>query len=875
MPKTLNVRKWLTDNGFERFIEVFEDNEIDGDLLAELTREDLRDLGLPLGIQKRILKLIDGLEIADSADQDLQSSQETGVAERRQLTVMFCDLVGSTAMSSTMDEEDFREIIVAYQAACESAIKHYEGYVARLFGDGILIYFGYPRASENDSERAVLTALKIIEHIEKLSVETTLTNNVELAVRIGIATGSVVVGDLIGEGVAQESVALGDTPNLASHLQRLAKPNEMVLSSTTRRLLGDNFAFRDLGKFEIKGLTKPMTAWTVDRQITIEDSSHQDESDRLKHSPLIGRREEFDILKRRWEHLQQDEGQVVLISGEAGIGKSRIIEALKDEVRQENCSVLSYQCSPYYTGSPLHPVIEQLKRAAMIKRDDDADVMLEKLQTLIYLTHPNNTKILLLFADLLSIPTGEKFLPLQLTPQQQKHATFDALADMLLSLSDRTPVLTLFEDIHWADPSSIELIGLMISRLQDHRILLVITHRPEFQSNWSGESNTTLLNLGKLRTANTLELINNLTGGKTLPSDVTDLIADKTDGIPLFVEELTRSLLESAQLTEHDTYYSLDVPLPRISIPETLQDSLMARLDRLADIKEIAQTAAVIGREFSFDLLKAVTIRSGNSLESALERLRKAGMILRRGTSLDIRYTFRHALIRDTAYQSLLKSRRQSIHSAIATAISEQFPERLALEPHLIAHHHTEGGNKETAIPFWTKAAHLAYSRFANLESIEHSNNGLNLIRNMPESAQNKVQELALQFLNGAAYRVTQGYASVVAENAFRKAMRLAKELNSIDHYADANRGLFAAYYVSGRLKESLALGEDLLALAKTPMQKMQAHYMKGSIYFWFGELKRAQNTLEKSLGLYDDKALSGLSLQLDPGVMATCIPSA
>ena len=436
MPKTLNVRKWLTDNGFERFIEVFEDNEIDGDLLAELTREDLRDLGLPLGIQKRILKLIDGLEIADSADQDLQSSQETGVAERRQLTVMFCDLVGSTAMSSTMDEEDFREIIVAYQAACESAIKHYEGYVARLFGDGILIYFGYPRASENDSERAVLTALKIIEHIEKLSVETTLTNNVELAVRIGIATGSVVVGDLIGEGVAQESVALGDTPNLASHLQRLAKPNEMVLSSTTRRLLGDNFAFRDLGKFEIKGLTKPMTAWTVDRQITIEDSSHQDESDRLKHSPLIGRREEFDILKRRWEHLQQDEGQVVLISGEAGIGKSRIIEALKDEVRQENCSVLSYQCSPYYTGSPLHPVIEQLKRAAMIKRDDDADVMLEKLQTLIYLTHPNNTKILLLFADLLSIPTGEKFLPLQLTPQQQKHATFDALAQMLPGRSE-------------------------------------------------------------------------------------------------------------------------------------------------------------------------------------------------------------------------------------------------------------------------------------------------------------------------------------------------------------------------------------------------------------------------------------------------------
>ena len=436
MPKTLNVRKWLTDNGFERFIEVFEDNEIDGDLLAELTREDLRDLGLPLGIQKRILKLIDGLEIADSADQDLQSSQETGVAERRQLTVMFCDLVGSTAMSSTMDEEDFREIIVAYQAACESAIKHYEGYVARLFGDGILIYFGYPRASENDSERAVLTALKIIEHIEKLSVETTLTNNVELAVRIGIATGSVVVGDLIGEGVAQESVALGDTPNLASHLQRLAKPNEMVLSSTTRRLLGDNFAFRDLGKFEIKGLTKPMTAWTVDRQITIEDSSHQDESDRLKHSPQIGRREEFDILKRRWEHLQQDEGQVVLISGEAGIGKSRIIEALKDEVRQENCSVLSYQCSPYYTGSPLHPVIEQLKRAAMIKRDDDADVMLEKLQTLIYLTHPNNTKILLLFADLLSIPTGEKFLPLQLTPQQQKHATFDALAQMLPGRSE-------------------------------------------------------------------------------------------------------------------------------------------------------------------------------------------------------------------------------------------------------------------------------------------------------------------------------------------------------------------------------------------------------------------------------------------------------
>ena len=870
MRSKINVRNWLIENGFDRFIDIFEDNEIDGDLLNELTREDLRDLGLPLGIQKRMLKLIEKLEQPISADNSRASSADTGIAERRQLTVMFCDLVGSTAMSSAMDEEDFADVIVAYQSACDGPIKRYEGYIARYFGDGILIYFGYPRANENDSERAVLTALNIIEEVKKLSIKIKREKNVELAVRIGIATGSAVVGDLIGEGVSQESVALGDTPNLAAHLQKLAKPNEMVLSSTTRRLIRDHFEFRDLGKFEIKGLSKPMTAWTVDSQKPHHSGLSVLNPGQPKHSPLVGRQEEFDILKRRWQHSQQQEGQVVLISGEAGIGKSRIIDALKHHIGPDECVLLPYQCSPYHTGSALHPVIEHIKLAAKITRDDSSAVMLEKIQSLVFQTQPNNIKTVSLFASLLSIPTGDRLPPLQLTPQQQKHATFDALAELLLALSKKAPVLVLFEDVHWADPSSIELIELMISLIQDYRILLVVTHRPEFQSNWSGESNTTLLNLGKLRATNTLELIGSLTNGKQLPSDVTELITEKTDGIPLFVEELTRSLLESGQLIEHDNHFTLDVPLPRIAIPDTLQDSLMARLDRLADVKEIAQTAAVIGRDFPFELLKAVTIRSSENLESALERLRSAGMVLRRGTSVDIRYTFKHALIRDTAYQSLLKSRRQRIHLAIANAIAEQFPERLTLEPHLIAHHYTEGGDIETAVPFWTRAAHLAYSQFANLESIDHSNSGLHLLRNMPQTAQNKGQELALQFLNGAAYRVTQGYASVVAENAFRKAMKLAKELNHIDHYADANRGLFAAYYVSGRLRESLTLGDELLELAQTPMQKMQAQYMRGSIFFWFGELEKAQNTLQASLELYDDKALSGLSLQLDPGVMAT-----
>lgn len=869
MNSGINVKNWLINNGFERFVDLFEENEIDGDVLSELSREDLRDLGLPLGAQKKMLKQLELLSNPELAQTPSKSAQqESGVAENRQLTVMFCDLVGSTALSSEMDTEAFREIIVAYQAACDSVIKQYEGYIARLFGDGILVYFGYPEADENDPERAVHTGLKLIDAMAILSSELGDKIHTDLGIRVGIATGPTVVGDLIGEGVAQESVALGDTPNLAARVQGLAQANQVVIAPATHRLLKGRFEFQDLGDFDLKGIPQPVKAWSVLRSLDSVSRFEATRSDKdSNQDSLVGREEEIDILYRRWQRTMDGEGQVVLIGGEAGIGKSRLAQGLLDLVDRSQLRFLRYQCSPYQINSALYPIIEQIRHSAKFETGDDEETRLNKIKQIFENTTNHGEVAISLIAELLSIPVGEHFPLLKLTPQQKKDATFEVLKDQLLGLSRDVPILILFEDIHWADPTTLEILEYLFTLLRDFRVMAMMTHRPEFKARWSGESNTTLINLGKLRPSNCHELIMSLCAGKPLPDEVNRLIAEKTDGVPLFVEELTKSLLETGALTEHEDHYSLDTPLPPTAVPDTLQDSLMARLDRLKDAKEIAQVAAVIGREFSLDLLTAVL--PSISLEQALNRLQDAGIIFKQGSPLNPRFLFKHALTRDTAYDSMLKSKRRKIHGQIAEALANSFPERAATEPHLMAGHYSRANLLEQAVPCWIKAAHIAYSRFANLESISHTENGLDTISKLPNSPERIGQQLQLQFLRGATYRVTQGYASEIAEKSFREAMNLARQLNLIDHYADATRGLFAAFYVSGRLQESLQLGKELLAAAQTPMQEMQARYMMASIYFWFGDLHTARTFLEQSLQLYDDKALTGLALQLDPGVMA------
>ncbi|MFK8028946.1 MAG: AAA family ATPase [Gammaproteobacteria bacterium] len=866
MKNEINVQHWLTSNGFERFVDLFTENEIDAEVLVELNREDLRDLDLPLGVQKKMLKLIEQLQpdTAKVEQSALVGTSESGVAEYRQLTVMFCDLVGSTALSNTLDAEAFRELIVAYQAACNSVIQQHDGFVARLFGDGILVYFGYPRANENDAERAVHTAIELVGAMSSLRSDLGSKLNIELAIRIGIATGPTIVGDLMGEGVAQEAVALGDAPNLAARLQGLAGHNEIVIAPTTRRLLKGRFNFRDMGQFDIAGLVAPVNAWSVEQSRLV---SRFEAAQSNVLAPLIGREEEFDMLSRRWRYALEGEGQVALITGEAGIGKSRLALALLDSLDPEQVRVLRYQCSPYQTSSALYPIVERIRQSADIEPADGSEAKICKLRGVVSTMTDKHDMALALLADLLSIPLGDDVPALQLTPQQKKEATFEVFKNQMFGLATDMPLLLLVEDVHWVDPTTLELLEYVVTLLKRHRILMVVTYRPGFQADWSGEANTTLFSLGKLRSNNSLELIGSLCDGKTLPDKVTRMIIEKTDGVPLFVEELTQTLLESGALTEHENRFTLDAPLPPSAIPDTLQDSLMARLDRLGDSKEVAQVAAVIGREFGQDLLQAVM--PDVNLAKSFDRLQEAGLLFKQGTVTNPHYMFKHALIRDTAYESMLKSRRQTIHGQIAAVLADKFPERATLEPHLLAHHFTASDNLEMAVPNWIAAAKVAYGRFANLEAITHSENGIETLGKLPVTPERIGQQLQLQFLRGAAYRVTEGYASAVAEESFRDAMKLALKLNLIDHYADANRGLFAAFYVSGRLQESRELGEELRQAAQTPMQEMQALYMIGSIDFWFGDLKQSREALERSLSLYDDSALTGLALQLDPGVMA------
>ena len=738
------LHNWLEKIGLGKYAPHFVENEIGFELLAELTNDDLKELGIPLGPRKVLLKAIAELAQNSAPDgspglTDLGSTD----AERRQLTVMFCDLAGSTALSGQMDPEEFRDIILAYQEACTKVIERFGGVIARYFGDGMLVYFGYPQAHEDDAERAVRAGLGVVESIEKLSGDLGKKKNIELAVRVGIATGPVVVGDIVGEGASQESTVLGETPNLAARLQGLAVPNSVVIAPATQEMLGGLFTYEDLGQRELKGIAKPVNAWKVAQEEAIESRFEATHAQQL--TPLVGRDEELDTLQRRWERVQNGEGQVVLISGEPGIGKSRLTQALRQRLQEETHTVLRYQCSPYNTNSALHPIIEQLQRAAGFGRDDTSEQKLDKLETLLAESSEDVQTVAPLFAALLSIPSEDRYPLLKLTPQQQKDQTLTVLNDQLFGLAVKQPVLLVFEDAHWIDPTTHEWLDLVLAQIQDKRVLTVLTYRPEFQPSWAGEAHVTAMSLNKLPQKNCTSLIENITGGKPLPEEVARQIVAKTDGVPLFVEELTKTVLESGLLKEETDRYALDGSLPPLAIPNTLQDSLMARLDRLASVKDIAQIGAVVGREFSYELIHAVANVPDAELDQALGKLIDAGLIFRRGTPPDANYTFKHALIQDTAYASLLKSRRQQLHAKIATVLESRFAAQVESQPELAAHHLGQAGLPERAIEYWRKAAALAGSRSAMQEAYSHLGAALTAQKELPQTDDN--QRLRLDLL--------------------------------------------------------------------------------------------------------------------------------
>jgi class 3 adenylate cyclase/tetratricopeptide (TPR) repeat protein len=830
----VNVAEWLAELGLPQYIQTFADNAIDGEVLHDLTDEDLAGLGVLLGHRKKLLKALS----------QAAAKPERREAEHRLLTVMFCDLVGSTALASSMDPEDLRELLRAYQRACASVVTAYDGFVAQYLGDGVMVYFGYPRAQEDAAERAIHAALDIVEAVRGLN------ESAPLQVRIGITTGSAVVGDVIGQGsLAQMHAASGQTPNLAARIQALAEPQQILIGDATRRRVGGLFDCCDLGEFAVKGIPEPVRVWQV-----LADRKGATRFDAVRAqnlAPLVGRHDESGVLDRLWREAKAGQGRVVLLSGEAGIGKSRMIEALRDRLGHEARGELRWQCSPRHVNSPLHPFIEQLHAAAGFAPQQSDDERRNRLMAVLSRSGQHDTLDLPLLAQLLSLDAAAPQALAGLPPARQRSLTIEALLRYCGGTPMGKPGLLVFEDAQWADPSSLEVLGRCIAGISEWPALLVVTARPEFANPW-GEG-VVAVKPARIGAADAKALMAGVTGYRTLPTEVEDTIIRKADGNPLFIEELTKLVLESGLLKHSGGEFVLTGSLHSLSVPETLQDSLMERLDRWPSLKEVAQIGSVIGAEFSYRMISAVSDISERILQGSLQQLTSTEIIRASGQLPELDYAFKHALLQDAAYASLLRSKRQKLHRRVAETLRNLFPEIVAAAPQVMAHHLSEAGDWSEAVGYYHRAGQRALQRSANLEASRHLSDGIALLDRLPDEEARRRWRFSLYLALGQACFVTEGPAARATVEAFAVAQSLVDQAGDPAQRFDVLYGIFGGYMLSCRLDLAEAPAQRVLEIATASGDDFYcalAHRMIGVLRVHGGDLAGGRRHLEQAVRL-------------------------
>ena len=876
----MDLGHWLRTLGLEQYEAAFREQKIDDTVLPSLTAEDLKELGVGyVGHRRKLLDALAALRTEAGAPAPLSdvplATEEaaTDTAERRQVTVMFSDLVGSTALSARMDPEDLREVIRAYQTCVADTVRRFGGFVAKYMGDGVLVYFGYPQAHEDDAEQAVRAGLGLVSAVSDLKTHAALQT------RVGIATGLVVVGDLIGAGASQEQAIVGQTPNLAARLQSIAQPNSIVIADGTRKLVGNLFELDDLGLQELKGISGPVRAWAALRPASVEGRFEAMHGSGL--TDLVGREEELGLLLRLWLKAKIGEGQVVLLSGEAGIGKSRLTAALLERLATEPHARLRYFCSPQHSESAFYPIISQMERAAGFAYDDTAQAKLDKLDMLLAQNFTPREDVAL-FAEMVSLPDDGRYPTLELTPQQRRQRTLEALTRQIERLAQRSPVLIILEDAHWADPTSLEAFGsAALDRIRPLDVLLIVTHRPEFEPSWIEQPHFTTVTLNRLGQYEIAAMIDRVTGKKPLLASIRQDIAERTDGIPLFIEEMTKAVLE-ADGHEDAKRGITSIPAPALAVPASLHASLMARLDRLGSAKEVAQIGAAIGREFSHPLLSSVVAKSHAELEFALARLIEAGLLFRQGVPPHAKYLFKHALVQDAAYGMLLREPRRKLHARIAAILEGEFADLAANQPQLLAQHCTQAGLIEKAAILWGEAGRRSLARSALLEGAAQLTRALNQIDSLPTTPALRRDQIKFQVALATATMHTKGYAAPETKASVDRARVLIERAEGLGEAPEDPLLLFSVLYgswvgsfVAFNGDICCALAKQFLALAEKKAETathMIGHRLMANSLLLSGEIAEAKVHYDQAIALYNPTEHRPLAMRFGQDLEVACL---